>query len=238
MRRYRRVRVRNTVFCGPGRLEGLSLPRRFCSRTGPALLLVGLATLAAAAAQVPHHPPRSAAEYASALEDPSRDAWQKPEQVVAALRLTGREVVADIGAGTGYFSRRLAQAAARVLAVDIDPELLRRIDEHPHPHLETVLTTADNPGLQPASVDLIFLCNVWHHIENRAEYVQKLAAALTPGGRIVVIEFHEGPLPVGPPPSMKLSRDRILAEFAAAAFKPVAEHTFLPYQYFLEFSRP
>jgi arsenite methyltransferase len=200
------------------------------------LLAAGMATSGQVAHQ--HHPPRSATEYASALDDPSRDIWQKPAEVVEALRLTGREVVADLGAGTGYFSRRLARVAARVLAVDIDPELLRRIEDHPQPGLETVLTTPDSPGLPALSVDVVFLCNVWHHIENRESYLEKLAATLKPGGRIIVIEFHERQLPVGPPPSMKLSRSQILEEFSTAGFKLAAEHDFLPYQYFLEFSRP
>ncbi|GAB4120933.1 MAG: hypothetical protein Kow001_19710 [Acidobacteriota bacterium] len=214
--------------------------RSFAGCTATLQLITLLAAATATSRQVAHqhHPPRSATEYASALEDPSRDAWQKPDEVVEALRLTGREVVADLGAGTGYFSRRLARVAGRVLAVDIEPELLRRIGDHAQPNLETVFTTPDSPGLPAASVDVVFLCNVWHHIDNRGAYLEKLAATLRPGGRIVVIEFHERPLPVGPPPSMKLSRSQILEEFSAAGFKLAAEHDFLPYQYFLEFSRP
>jgi arsenite methyltransferase len=146
-----------------------------------------------------HHPPRSADEYAEILEDPSRDAWQKPHEVIQALKIKPNEAIADIGTGSGYFTRRLARPAA--------------------------------------SVDTIFICDVLHPIGQREAYYKKLAAALKPGGRIVIIDFYKRELPVGPPVSMKLSEDQVRAELTAAGFRQTASHTFLPHQYFLEFSR-
>jgi ubiquinone/menaquinone biosynthesis C-methylase UbiE len=182
-----------------------------------------------------HHPPRSAEEYARVLNDPQRDGWQKPHEVLAALALKPGEVIADLGAGTGYFARRFAGHAAKVYAIDIDESLLKRVRAGAPPNLETVLAAPDDPRLPEASVDTIFICDTLHHIANRAAYYPKLKKALTPGGRIVNIDFHKKPLPVGPPPGMKLSEEEVIAEFKAAGFRLVKTFGFLPYQYFLVF---
>jgi arsenite methyltransferase len=189
--------------------------------------------------QVPHqhHPPRDAAEYARILNDPTREAWQKPHEVVTALKLKPADVIADIGSGPGYFSRRFTHHAAKVYAVDIDKKLLEIAAKDAPPNLETVLATPDDPKLAPASVDVVFLCDVLHHIENRPAYYVKLKQALKPGGRIVNIDFQKRDLPVGPPVSMKLSDEQVIAEFNSAGFRLARRHDFLPYQYFLEFER-
>ncbi len=189
-------------------------------------------------AQVPnqeHHKHMHADTYAKVLEDPSRDAWQKPHDVIMGLALKKTEVVADIGAGTGYFSRRLARHAATVFAVDIDVKLLEIAGKNKPDNLKLVHARMDDPTLAPASVDTIFICDVWHHVDGRPAYLQKLKKALKPGGRIVVIDFKEGKLPVGPPPSMKITEKDLTAEFAAAGFKVSRRHDVLPHQYFLEF---
>ena len=151
------------------------------------LLLLGVAAWAQTAHQ--HHPPSSSHEYAQILEDPGRDEWQKPHEVVMALNLKPEDTVADIGAGTGYFSRRFARHAGKVFAVDIDSGLLEMAGKDAPPALTTVLAKPDDPTLAAASVDVIFFCDVVHHIENRAAYYQKLKTALKPGGRIVIIDF-------------------------------------------------
>ena len=150
--------------------------------------------------QVPHqHHPPSSEEYAKVLEDPSRDEWQKPHDVVMALNLKPTDTIADIGAGTGYFSRRFAMHAGKVYAVDIDQKLLDTAGKGAPANLTTVLAASDDPRLADASVDIIFFCDVLHHIENRAAYYPKLAKALKPGGRVVVIEFYKKETPIGPP---------------------------------------
>lgn len=185
-----------------------------------------------------HHPPRDAAEYAKVLETPDRDAWQKPHDVIMALKIRSDEAIADLGAGSGYFTRRFANHAATVYAVDIDPKLLAMIEKAGAKNVKPVLATPDDPKLPPASVDTIFICDVLHHIENRPAYYAKLAKALKPGGRIVNIDFQKRKLPVGPPETMKLSEEEVIKEFAAAGFKKTAAHTMLPYQYFLVFGKP
>lgn len=202
-------------------------------RWHPELLL--LSVLALGQVQHQHHPPRDAGEYARVLEDPSRDDWQKPHDVVMALGLKPTEVIADIGAGTGYFARRFARHANRVYAVDIDQKLLDLAAKDAPPTLVTVLASPDDPRLPAASVDTVFFCDVLHHIQARPAYYGKLRAALKPHGRLVVVDFHKRPLPVGPPPEMKLSAAEVEAELKAAGFRLVRSLDFLTHQYFLIF---
>jgi arsenite methyltransferase len=133
------------------------------------------------------------------------------------------------------FTRRFANHAGRVLAIDIDAKLLGKVKASGLKNVTPILATADDPQLKPATVDTIFICDVWHHIENRPAYLKKLRNALKPGGRIVIIDFHKRELPVGPPPSMKIDAAELVSEFAKADLTVHREHTFLPYQYFFEF---
>jgi arsenite methyltransferase len=200
------------------------------------LTLLLAAAIAFAQTAHQHHPPQSAQEYARVLNQPERENWQKPHEVVQALGLRPTDVVADIGAGAGYFARRFARHVAKVYAVDIDADLLKIAGEGAPANLATVLAAADDPRLPPHSVDLIFFCDVLHHIENRGAYLPKLRLALKPGGRIVNIDFYKRQLPIGPPVSMKLSEEQVIGEFRRAGFRLVNSETFLPYQYFLVFA--
>ena len=189
----------------------------------------------------PHHR-RSAAEWERVLENPGRDAWQKPDEVVAALGLRPGQTAADIGAGSGYFSVRLARAVGpegKVYAADIQQDLIdllaKRKQELHLPALHPLLGQPGDPKLPDASVDLVFICDVLHHIEGREAYYAKLRRALKPGGRIAIVDFHKRELPVGPGVAMKIAREDAVAELAQAGFALAAEHDFLPYQYFLVF---
>lgn len=186
-------------------------------------------------AQPPRHPPGVGREHRRAWESPERAQWQKPEEVLGLLKIRPEEVIADIGAGTGYFTRRFATKAAKVYAVDVDEESLKQIQANAFKNVEIVVAAPDDPKLAPASVDTIFFCNVLHHIDNRPAYYAKLRRALKPGGRIVIIDFHKRELPVGPPPSMKLAEEEVIAELEAADFSREAAYKLLPYQYFLVF---
>ena len=188
--------------------------------------------------QMPHqrHPP-STSEYAKVLEDPSRDEWQKPDDVVAALDLKPTTAIADIGAGTGYFARRFAQHAGKVYAVDIDKELLAIARKNAPSNLQTILAAPDDPRLPAASIDVVFFCDVLHHIDNRPAYYAKLARALKLDGKIVIVDFYKKDLPVGPPAAMKLSDDQVVSELRQAGFALARRSEILPYQYFLFFEK-
>jgi SAM-dependent methyltransferase len=183
-----------------------------------------------------HHPPQSTEEYARALDDPERDGWQKPHEVILALKLSGQETVADIGSGTGYFANRLARHARRVFAVDIDARLLEISLKTAPGNVTPVLASPDDPRLPESASDVIFFCDVLHHVENRGPYLEKVKRALRPGGRVVVIDFHKRELKIGPPPEMKIDRAEMVKEFEKAGFRLIEEQGFLPYQYFVVFS--
>ena len=111
----------------------------------------------------------------------------------------------------------------------------RRIRDLGVKNLVTVLSDPDDPLLPKSSVDVIFVCEVWHHIENQAKYLAQMRQVLKPGGRVVMIDFQKRELPVGPPVEMKIAREDLLAQMQSNGFRLVKEHTFLPYQYFLVF---
>ena len=131
-----------------------------------------------------------------AYEGLSRDDWQQPEKVIAALEIAPGAVVADLGAGSGYFTFRLARAVGpggKVYAVDVDPDmtelLQQKIKEQRGGNVETVLAKPDNPLLPEAGVDLIFTSNTYHHIDHRVAYFSNLRRYLRAGGRVAIVEF-------------------------------------------------
>jgi arsenite methyltransferase len=180
--------------------------------------------------------------YFAELESPERERWQQPERVIATLRLRPGMTVADVGAGTGYFTRRFASVVGprgKVLALDTEQEMLDELHRRaPRAgNIELRRVAPDDPGLTPASVDLVFVCDTGHHLPDRVQYYGKLRRALRPEGRLVLIDFEKRPLPVGPPVAEKISLDETQHEAERAGFTLGASHTFLPYQYFLEFAR-
>ena len=206
-------------------------------------LIALLALVAAgAAAQAPHthrHSFDDAERWARVFDDPERDAWQKPHEVIEALALAPDARVADLGAGTGYFAARLARMlpGGRIYAVDIAPDMVRYLEARAKreglPNVVAVQGQPDDPKV-PEKVDLILLVDVYHHVESRAEYFRRLASALRPGGRIAVVDFKLD-APVGPPRAARVAPDAVKAEMKAAGYTLAAEHDFLPHQYFLVF---
>jgi SAM-dependent methyltransferase len=197
---------------------------------------------AGAAAQAPHthqHGFGGAEHWARVFDDPARDAWQKPHEVIQALKLKPDAVVADIGAGTGYFAVRLAHMTpqGRVYAVDTEPDMVKYLGERAQKsglkNLTPVQGAPADPKL-PEQVDLVLLVDVYHHIDQRAAYFRKLAGALKPGGTIAIVDFTRES-PVGPPPASRVPASEVKAEMRSAGYELAAEHAFLPNQYFLEF---
>ena len=181
--------------------------------------------------------------YIAFLDRADRAAWQKPDQVIAALGLAGTETVVDLGAGSGYFTFRLAQALpmGKVVAADTEAEMVRHIHHRVMSeglrNVEAQLVQPTDPGI-PAGTDLVFVCDVLHHVADRASWLAKLVSEMAAGARLVLVEFKEGDLPQGPPESAKIPRARILELVAAAGLVLESERPdLLPYQLFLVFRK-
>lgn len=189
-----------------------------------------------------HRLHRDTKSYIAMLEDPKRDAYQKPHEVMQALGLKPGEVIADIGSGSGYFALRFAAHVGdkgRVYGVDIDPEMVRhlnrRIRDAGLTNLQSVLADPDDPLLRDRSIDRFVVVDTWHHIDNQAKYLGLMKKMLKPGGQVVMIDFHKRELPVGPRLGMKIAREDLIRQMETSGFRLAKEHAFLPYQYFLVF---
>jgi len=204
--------------------------------------IMGAVLATAVAAQSPHshqHSFGDAERWSKVFDDPERDAWQKPHEVIRALALKPDAVVADIGAGTGYFAVRLAHmlSKGRVYAVDTEPDMVKHLDARARKeglrNLTAIPASPDNPRL-PVKADLILFVDVYHHVEDRERYFARLRASLRPGGRVAIIDFRLDS-PVGPPRAARMPPEQVKAELARAGYSLEREHGFLPNQYFLVF---
>jgi SAM-dependent methyltransferase len=190
-----------------------------------------------------HHRFEHADQWTAVFDSEARDRWQKGDAVIAALAIEPTMAVADVGAGTGYFAVRLARAVPRgvVWAQDVEADMVRHLGERARreglPQLQAVLAQRGDPSL-PGRADLVLLCNVYHHLHDRVAWMRKLAVSLRPGGRVAVVDFTLGDIPVGPPKTMRVSPETISAEMAAAGLVLLRrDDQLLPYQHLLVFSR-
>ncbi|HLX16282.1 MAG TPA: class I SAM-dependent methyltransferase [Bradyrhizobium sp.] len=180
-----------------------------------------------------------AEKWAKAFDDPARDAWQKPDEVLNALHLQRTDRVADLGAGTGYFSVRIAKLVpeGKLFSVDIEPDMLRYLRERAHREnlsvLVPILASAENANL-PEPVDLVLVVDTYHHIDNRIAYFSKLKASLRPNGRLAIVDFKTDS-PEGPPPEHRIPPEEVTSEMEAAGYTLAATPLSLPRQYFLVF---
>jgi len=175
--------------------------------------------------------------YAKSFDDPKRDEWQMPDRVIAALGLKPGDRVADIGAGTGYFTVRLAKSAAapKVFAADIEPNMVKHLQHRAMmeglKNVTAVQAKADSPNL-PEGVNVVLIVDTFHHIPNRVAYFTALRKSLQKGGRVAIVDFRKGS-PEGPPEEFKFTPDQISAEMAKAGYVLQTAHDFLPRQMFL-----
>jgi SAM-dependent methyltransferase len=180
-----------------------------------------------------------AASWAKQFDAPERDAWQKPDEVVAALALPKDAVVADVGAGTGYFAVRLAAAvpAGRVIGLDVEADMVRHMDERAKAlgltNMQGRLTPTDSAALDDGT-DLVLVVDTYHHISDRVPYFKALRQKLSARGRLAIIDFRVDS-ERGPPATHKIGPETVQAELAAAGFVLSTSHAFLPDQYFLVF---
>lgn len=181
-----------------------------------------------------------AQKWAHVFDDPARDAWQKPHEVIEALRLQPDAIVADIGAGTGYFSVRLARMVpkGKVYAVDLEADMVRYLGERAEREgLKNLvpLRGGERETNLPEPVDLVLLVDVYHHIGDRPGYFARLKNLLRAEARVAIIDFRMDAAE-GPPRAMRIPPAQVRSEMARAGYRPLAEETFLPRQYFLIFS--
>lgn len=209
------------------------------------LLLLALAS-SIAFAQGSHHSHQhsfgDAEKWAKEFDDPARDEWQKPAEVIKALGLAPDAKVADIGAGTGYFAVRLARAVpkGKVYAVDAEADMVRylgaRAKKEGLANLVPVKGDAETPNL-PEPVDLVLVVDTAHHIEKRRTYFHSLRGSLTPGARVAVIDFT-AESKIGPPPAARIATSKLHAELSEAGYRLMATHAFLPNQFFVVYQAP
>jgi SAM-dependent methyltransferase len=207
-----------------------------------ALVAATLSASCVALAQSPHtheHRFSGADRWAKVFDDPARDAWQKPHEVIAALSPAPDSVIADIGSGTGYFAVRLAHVVpkGRVYGVDTEPDMVKYLDERAKREgLANLVSIAGRPGDAglPAKVDLVLMVDVYHHISEREKYFGGLRGSLKPGARVAIIDFRLD-APSGPPKKERIAPAQVKAELAKAGYALAKEHEFLPNQFFLVF---
>lgn len=189
-----------------------------------------------------HHRFDDAEQWAKQFDDPSRDAWQKPEAVIDFIAPAEDAVVADLGAGTGYFAIRFARRvpSGRVLANDIEPDMVRYLGERATKeglsNVVPVQGDAADPRLSEP-VDIAFMCDVYHHIDDRVGYFRRVVASLRPGGRVVIVDFKkDAPADIpGPPPAMRVAQQVLVAELAEAGLVRLRDdRQTLPHQYIVE----
>ena len=172
------------------------------------------------------------------FESPERDAYQNPNAVLDYLGDLSEQRVMDIGAGSGYFSIKLATRGAKVIAADVDDRFLdyiqNRAQQEQLNHIETRKLPYDDPKLNPNEVDMVLVVNTYHHIEDRTDYFKKVKSGIADGGRLVIIDFFKADSPVGPPVNHKISIDRVVEELKKAGFSSFeVEVDLLPYQYII-----
>lgn len=176
------------------------------------------------------------------FENKGRDEWQQVDRVIESMGLKEGDTIADIGGGSGYFSRPFAQKVGPKgvvycceLAVNLMEYLQRRSLDEGLLNIVTVLAAVDRPMLPPQSVDHIFFCDTNHHLTDRVNYYKGLIPILKPGGQLVVVDFKKEGKKQGPPPEHCVAKSVVLEEMEQAGFQLVREETFLENQYFLIF---
>lgn len=188
-----------------------------------------------------HHRFQDAEKWSRIFEAEKRDKWQKPDLVIKTLNIRKTDHIADIGSATGYFPVRLAKKASQgmVYGVDIEPNLVeflnKRAQKEKISNLISILGTTDSPMI-PKPVNMILSVDTYHHISNRPTYFKNLKSSLKKGGRIVIIDFKKGDLPVGPKDRMKIAPKQVINELKEAGYFLKESHDILPYQFILVFS--
>jgi predicted methyltransferase len=180
------------------------------------------------------------------LDAPDRDLWQRPDLIMDAMGIADGSVVADIGAGSGWFTIRLARRVGPqglVYAEDVQQEMInaisRRVSREGFNNVRAKLGTTSDPKLPPQSIDAALMVDSFHEVEagDRAAMLANLARALKPQGRIGIVDFRLDGTGPGPAPEERVSPDVVVTAAQAAGLKLIRQEPFLQYQYFLIFGK-
>ena len=179
-------------------------------------------------------------ELAKIFDSSERDSWQKPDLVINFLGEISGKTVVDVGSGSGYFSFRLVEAGANVIAADVDPDFLKMIKEKQEKYnieqgrLTTKLIENTELNINSNSVDIVFLVNVYHHISDRVDYFSSVNSKMKQHGKIVIVDFYKKTLPIGPSKNHKISKEVVLEELNTAGFQKIDVNIeLLEYQYII-----
>ncbi len=177
------------------------------------------------------------------LERPSREETEQPKKVITSLGLKPTDVVADIGAGTGYFSFRISPMVpqGKVLAVDVQPEMIKVLNglkkDRKISNVQPVQGTITNPNLPTAAVDLVLMVDTYHEFSHPREMMQAIVKSLKPGGRVVLLEYRGEDSNVPIKNVHKMTQDQVRKEMAAVQLTWKETKDFLPYQHLLIFEK-
>ncbi|MBV6439434.1 MAG: class I SAM-dependent methyltransferase [Haliscomenobacteraceae bacterium CHB4] len=159
------------------------------------------------------------------FESKERGIWQKPDLVISILGDLGDKTVADIGAGTGYFTFRLVPKAKKVIGIDIDRRFIRFLDSvnvrlpaQYRERFESRLAKPDDPLLKPGEADAVVVVNTYGYIQNRIQYLKTLSKGMSPGAQLLIIDFKKNNLPIGPPEEYKVALNQVEKELITAGF--------------------
>ena len=212
---------------------------------GPWIALLALCLVSGVSAGERRPTPVMGVQGAPWLEREGREKEQRPDEIIRTMGLADGQVVADLGCGTGWFSRRLARAVAprgRVYAVDIQPEMLRLmqgyLDQEGITNVVPILGDVDDPKLGPGSLDWILLVDVYHELQQPKAMLARIRESLKPEGRVALVEYRaEGDTAAHIRPEHRMSVDQILEEWTPAGFRLVARREDLPTQHLLIFDK-
>jgi ubiquinone/menaquinone biosynthesis C-methylase UbiE len=177
------------------------------------------------------------------LEGPDREQWQKPEQIMDALGIADGSVVADLGAGSGWFTTRLARRVGPnglVYAEDIQPQMIEaiglRIQRENLINVRTVLGTAKDPHL-PRGIDAVLIVDAYHELEDPVSLLQNVERSLKPQGRVGVVGFNAGGGGPGPAPEERVAPEAVIKAASAAGLQLISQEAVPPFQFLLVFGR-
>ncbi|MBL7816935.1 MAG: class I SAM-dependent methyltransferase [Saprospiraceae bacterium] len=174
-------------------------------------------------------------------ESRDRLVWQKPDMVIRRLGDLSQKTVADLGAGTGFFAFRLVPLAKKTIALDIDPRFItfmdsakKEMNSELRNRFEARLVDVDNAKLKKGEADAVIIVNTYMYISDRVTYMQHLRQGISKGGMVLIVDYKEKNIPVGPPTNAKVPLSVVEKELKQAGFKNIkSDDTSLDYQYII-----